>query len=712
VAFALVFALGPLSGCIGAYDGYRAFDADREYKNPGVFEGNYTFPGGVLKAGPYKAGEAEVVHLRSTLPAYASPVGESTSDGTVLITLAVWRPQNLTEPVPVVVDAGPYFENVHCAQPGPDGCVRWDNGTIDKPGQMTPFALANLLPHGYAVAQVAVRGTGTSGGCMDLMGPSEMHDLDQAITWLGEQPWSNGNVALWGVSYDGSTPWEAAATGNPHVRTIVPISGLPDVYGLMFHNGSAETRGAGMHDSVYWPYGFSPGFLDVEPPAQPPPETPLPRIPSVHPIQGVANGREQYQDTQNLLCPEVYEGAAMGGWARALANRGAEASTYWVERDHRAAVLQGYKGSVLLVHGLQDWNVDPHSAIPFNAQLRAAGLEVKELYGQWDHNTPNGLCVARAPAWATAPCRIDWAEIALRWFDRYLKGAADNDLGPSVQVQDDVGYWRNAEAFPASAPQWTEFHLSADGALAPGGAQAGEAMLKASSPSASGNFVEFRTGPMAEDLRWSGLAQLHVPFQAQGPGGQLAFWLFDEDAEGKVRAMMPDCARGRCEPGYGGNPNAPVVGHGQMNLRYYAGGEAQQTLAAGQTYTAMGEFEPADVLVPRGHRLALWVFQGQFPVNNGPTMTPSDVKILLGDDAVLRLPVITVDPQAIFPVPAVRTPSRDLYERMDVAKPMAPPTDSVPSDATIIVPVTPPTSVGAGTDAVRIGERRVTVFLG
>ena len=45
-------------------------------------------------------------------------------------------------------------------------------------------------------------------------------------TWLGTQPWSNGKVGMIGKSYDGSTPWQAATFGNPHLATIVPMSGL------------------------------------------------------------------------------------------------------------------------------------------------------------------------------------------------------------------------------------------------------------------------------------------------------------------------------------------------------------------------------------------------------------------------------------------------------------------------------------------------------
>ena len=94
-----------------------------------------------------------------------------------------------------------------------------------------------ILPHGYAFAQVSVTGTGRSNHCMDLMGTAEQLGNDAAVSWLGSQDWSNGNVAMIGKSYDGSTPWQAAMFGNEHLKTIVPISGLIGVKELMWKNG-------------------------------------------------------------------------------------------------------------------------------------------------------------------------------------------------------------------------------------------------------------------------------------------------------------------------------------------------------------------------------------------------------------------------------------------------------------------------------------------
>ncbi|GIT11767.1 MAG: hypothetical protein CM1200mP32_12600 [Methanobacteriota archaeon] len=61
------------------------------------------------------------------------------------------------------------------------------------------------------------------------MGNAEKLGFDPAVSWLGSQNWSNGKVAMFGKSYDGSTPWQAAMFGNDYLATIVPIwSHRPD----------------------------------------------------------------------------------------------------------------------------------------------------------------------------------------------------------------------------------------------------------------------------------------------------------------------------------------------------------------------------------------------------------------------------------------------------------------------------------------------------
>ncbi len=180
---------------------------------------------------------------------YELPLEEGGAAPNGLISLAVWRPDvEDGVKVPIIAEIGPYFQEPSVQTP-----------TIEVPGSwLGTMIIDQILPHGYAFAQISVSGTGRSNHCMDLMGNAEQLGNDAAVRWLAEQNWSNGNVGLIGKSYDGSTPWQAAMFGDEHdyLKTIVPISGLIGVKELMWRNGSSEARAPIMHNGVYGSYGI------------------------------------------------------------------------------------------------------------------------------------------------------------------------------------------------------------------------------------------------------------------------------------------------------------------------------------------------------------------------------------------------------------------------------------------------------------------------
>ena len=68
----------------------------------------------------------------------------------------------------------------------------------------------DLLPfftgHGYALVLVDVRGTGASFGEWPHPWPdASTHDVADLAEWIVSQPWSNGRIGGYGVSYLGTT---------------------------------------------------------------------------------------------------------------------------------------------------------------------------------------------------------------------------------------------------------------------------------------------------------------------------------------------------------------------------------------------------------------------------------------------------------------------------------------------------------------------------
>ena len=64
-------------------------------------------------------------------------------------------------------------------------------------------------------------------------------------------------------------------------------------------------------------------------------------------------------------------------------------NTYWTNVLSSTAFLENYQGSVYIIQGMQDWNVDPHMSFPVHQQVEAAGIEIKTLAGQWAHDYPD-----------------------------------------------------------------------------------------------------------------------------------------------------------------------------------------------------------------------------------------------------------------------------------------------------------------------------------
>ena len=67
--------------------------------------------------------------------------------------------------------------------------------------RMTYFA-----QRGYVGCRLDIRGTGSSPGlALDEYTRAETQDGYDAVEWLAAQPWCNGNVGMWGISYGGDT---------------------------------------------------------------------------------------------------------------------------------------------------------------------------------------------------------------------------------------------------------------------------------------------------------------------------------------------------------------------------------------------------------------------------------------------------------------------------------------------------------------------------
>ena len=503
------------------------------------------------------------------------------------ISLAYWRPKVPSGmKVPVIAEFGPYFGETSASTPD-----------VSQPGSWLGVSvIQNLLPHGFAFAQVSVTGTGNSNHCMDLMGFAEQEGINAAVEWLATQEWSNGNVGMIGKSYDGSTPWQAAMYGNEYLKTIVPISGLIGVRELMWKNGSSEARAPFMHNVVYGSYGYE--------------------------------ADKEEQNLQNA-CPDYLASSLYGGEAYVFG--GSEVSGYWDERYFLDRVLENYRGSVYIVQGFHDWNVDPHMAVPVINTLLDTGIEAKVLLGQWDHDYPDRPDYqkqrsdpGRGSEAYPQMVRFDWMQDLLEWFTYYLQ-----EKGPKpslyMEIQNNRGEWRVEERYPAKDSRVIEMPLGGNNLTLVSESALGTSVYPGME--ATNDQVVFETNVFTTDFRFGGLPQLHLDVTPAGPGGS-------------IYALMEDCSA---------DNECIHIGHAIMDLRYHEGGTEYQNVIPGVTIRAKMEFFAMDVLIPEGHKIKLSL--RDIGEDYLPPSTEAAVDIDVNGSSVLRIHEINTDQKIFFEPP-------------------------------------------------------------
>ncbi|MDX1611265.1 MAG: CocE/NonD family hydrolase, partial [Candidatus Thermoplasmatota archaeon] len=446
------------------------------------------------------------------------------------------------ERTPVVIQLSPYLGNL----------------APEAQAQHEAYWTELLVSRGYTVVHASVRGTGYSGGCFQLGGPVEIQDAYELVEHYHEADWSNGNVSLIGVSYPGTTPWQAAITNPPGLKTIVPMEGISDMYRYDHVNGASYTHGPAF--PTYYTATVDWALVPQN-----------------------AQGPKHVLPPLEAACPGVAERIA-NGW-ETLASGDHDA--FWDERDYEAH-LEDIEVPVFLVHGFQDWNVDPDNGVPIFERLPEGS---KAWLGQWAHNYP--FANSYNEEWE----RHDWNATLVAWFDEHLKG---KDTGimeePAVLAQTSRGSWHRSDTWPPQEVTREVAYLTTDGlSLEPGEEE--EVSMGPHVPSEQVGFpglgdaispqqLTFTSERFQEDTVIVGQPTLTLNVSLDQPDGHLVATLYDPDAEG--------------------GPSSPSwLGHAILNLAHRESRDAGEPMPEGSFEQVTLTFFPMDVEIPAGHRLQL-----------------------------------------------------------------------------------------------------------
>ncbi len=413
------------------------------------------------------------------------------SDG-VELHADILRPKHLAKDAktPVILAVGPYF-----GHSGQTGAVGPAQGTSYDPlgpstGPSDRFLDlvegAKLMQRGYTFVMVDLRGFGGSTGCLDWAGPGETADVVESVKWAAGQPWSTGNVGMYGKSYDGVTGLIGVNERPAGLKAVVSQEPVYDMYRYLYGDGMRRLNSL-LTPALYDAIDATPGPAADDP---------------TYTLNGA-------NDTQRPGCKAA-------NWADQAGNDD-HFSPYWRARD----LIPGAAGSAVplfLTQGLTENNTVSDGTAQY--LQNHTGFE-RAWLGPWDHVRGNET---DPDTGKLLMGRQGWFDEVTRFYDRFLKGTKPAVKDPQFAIQTNDGKWGAEDQWPPpSARGFTS-------ALRPGtytddgdGAVTGDAAT---------DGIWTISPPLTNDAHLAGSGKVVVDVSSTRPKANLVVDVYDLDEEG------------------------------------------------------------------------------------------------------------------------------------------------------------------------------------
>lgn len=509
-------------------------------------------------------------------------------DGTRLAA-RIWMPEGAeADPVPAVFEFLPYRKR--------DGTSVRDESTYPA------FAAA-----GIAGVRVDIRGSGESDGVIDgEYTELELANACELIAWIAEQPWSNGNVGMMGISWGGFNSLQVAALRPPALKAVISIASTTDRYNDDIH----YKNGCHLSAQLSW-----------------------------------AATMLAYQSRSPD--PEIVGERWIDMWMERLENEPFFMEE-WLSHQRRddfwkhGSICEDYSAVQVPALVIAGW-ADGYRNTPL---LAAEGLgdKAKALIGPWVHKYPHF-------AWPKP--RADFLGEAIAFWNRWLRNEENGTESlpqvrayildgprPAARRDTDPGFWISKSCW--ATPELASFYVDQFGMLLDGmpipHAPPHEVYLKSplDTGTASGEWftlkpdaelagdqrvddagsLTFQTAPLAEATTYLGRPVLTLTLRADAELANLCARLVDVHPDG----------------------TATRVSFGVINLAHRNGNASPTPLIPGEPVTIRLELDACGYRFGEGHRIRLSLSTSYWPMVLPP---PVDAGITINAASLgLGLPLL------------------------------------------------------------------------
>jgi uncharacterized protein len=349
----------------------------------------------------------------------------------------------------------------------------WRSRKVDRDIQ-TFFA-----HHGYAMVTGDSRGTGASFGIWRYhRNTDEVGDFGQIVSWIVAQPWSNGRVGGYGVSYSGNTADWIGQRNHPAVKAIAPRFPDFDPFTEEYFPGGIANVAFGQmwSDLVH--------NLDLDVKRGNPPT-------GVKPVDEDPDGKLLAQAIeQRRSLPDVYTGL------KQITFRDDRPTTWGASMNDFGIYshVADLQRSGIAIYSQASW-FDAGTAQGILSRFVTLPNPQREVIGSWYHaglGNADPFMPANSPAEPSVETQLN---DCVCFFDQYLKGIPNGMSGKLLLYYTLVeNKWKATEVWPPAGETQQRWYLAADHGLS----------RKGPSRSNSGKdqyTVDFEVGN-AKQTRW------------------------------------------------------------------------------------------------------------------------------------------------------------------------------------------------------------------
>jgi putative CocE/NonD family hydrolase len=475
-----------------------------------------------------------------------------------------------------------------------------------------PSAIA-LAQSGYAVVSQDVRGRYDSDGDWYPF-RSEADDGADTLKWAAAQSWSNGTLGMTGASYFGLTQWQAAQSGDPNLKAIVPRVAYSDVYHNWVYTGGALQLGFCLN----WAILMSTRTNRNQPMYMP---------------------DERHLNSLYWSLPMIdadeAAGRRVGFWKEWISHPSYD--EYW---EGMSPIESSYDDASAAAYSMAGWfdiflqgSLNNFMGMTAGAKTPEARKNQKLLVGPWIHQLGDQGTHSKTGDIDFGPnALIDIQTEQSRWLNAHLKGEDDGILAePRVKVfVMGANRWRESDEWPIPGTQYTPWYFGSggnansmlgDGTIAPENATGDAADTFTYDPmhpvpTIGGSTccleegIPIKMGPQdqrvieyRQDVLCYTSEPMADPLEVTGPVKAIVYAsssAVDTDFTVKLVDVRPD--------GYAMN-----VAQGILRARYRNGAREPELMEPGEVYRLEIDMWSTSICFMPGHRMRVEISSSNFP---------------------------------------------------------------------------------------------------